>query len=136
VLPRRERQIRKAYREEQEDQLVALGLVVNAVALWNSKYLSPAVDQLRAQRVPIKGENAARLSPLGHAHLNCLGGYAIASSAPTAGLRQLARSDLRTLSPRHQNLFERFSYASDQSPRLPVGQHASGAENQCDGPLD
>ncbi|MEQ4726272.1 transposase, partial [Nonomuraea sp. B19D2] len=74
--------IRKAYREGQEDQLAALGLVVNAVALWNSKYLSAAVDQLRAHGVPVKDEDAARLSPLGHAHLNVLGRYAIASSAP------------------------------------------------------
>ncbi|MFI9846761.1 Tn3 family transposase [Nonomuraea sp. NPDC051941] len=81
--------IRQAYREGQEDQLAALGLVVNAVALWNSKYLSAAVDQLRAHGVPVKDEDAARLSPLGHAHLNVLGRYAIASSAPPEGLRQL-----------------------------------------------
>ncbi|WP_081937951.1 hypothetical protein [Streptosporangium roseum] len=31
----------------------------------------------------------ARLNPLGHAHLNCLGRYAIASSAPEKGLRPL-----------------------------------------------
>jgi len=81
--------IRKAYREGQEDQLAAPGLVVNAVALWNSKYLSAAVDQLRAHGVPVKDEDAARLSPLGHAHLNVLGRYAIASSAPAEGLRHL-----------------------------------------------
>ncbi|WP_248965668.1 transposase [Sphaerisporangium perillae] len=34
-------------------------------------------------------EDVARLSPLGHAHLNCLGRYAIASSAPDKGLRPL-----------------------------------------------
>lgn len=83
--------IRQAYREGQEDQLAALGLVVNAVVLWNSRYLSAIVDQLRAQGVPVKDEDVARLSPLGHAHLNCLGRYAIASSAPDKGLRPLAR---------------------------------------------
>ncbi len=82
-------QIRKAYREGQEDQLAALGLVVNAVALWNSRYLSAAVDLLRAQGVPVKDEDAARLSPLGHAHLNVLSRYAISSSAPAECLRQL-----------------------------------------------
>ena len=30
-------QIRQPYREGQEDQLAALGLVVNAVALWNTR---------------------------------------------------------------------------------------------------
>ncbi|WP_067144018.1 Tn3 family transposase [Microtetraspora malaysiensis] len=82
-------QIRQAYREGQEDQLAALGLVVNAVALWNSRYLSQIVDQLRAQGIPVAGEDVARLSPLGHAHLNCLGRYAIASSTPDQGLREL-----------------------------------------------
>jgi hypothetical protein len=82
-------QIRKAYREGQEDQLAALGLVVNAVALWNSKYLSAAVDQLRAQGIPVEEKDAARLSPLGHAHLNVLGRYSISSFTPAQGLRQL-----------------------------------------------
>jgi hypothetical protein len=66
-------QIRQPYREGQEDQLAALGLVVNAAALWNTRYLSAAVDQLRAQGVPVKDEDVARLSPLGHAHINFLG---------------------------------------------------------------
>src|SRR5205823_971546 len=82
-------QIRQAYREGQEDQLAALGLVVNAVALWNSRYLSAAVDRLPAQGIPVNDEDAARLSPLGHAHLNCLGRYSIAPSAPAEGLREL-----------------------------------------------
>ncbi|TDD55006.1 Tn3 family transposase [Nonomuraea terrae] len=86
--------IRQAYREGQEDQLAALGLVVNAVVLWNSRYLSAIVDQLRAQGVPVKDEDVARLSPLGHAHLNCLGRYAIASSAPDKGLRPLGTAAL------------------------------------------
>ncbi|GAA3618930.1 hypothetical protein GCM10022419_125580 [Nonomuraea rosea] len=51
--------------------------------------MSAIVDQVRAQGVPVKDEDVARLSPLGHAHLNCLGRYAIASSAPDKGLRPL-----------------------------------------------
>jgi hypothetical protein len=82
-------QIRQAYREGQEDQLAALGLVVNAVALWNTRYLSAAVEHLRAPGVPVKDEDVARLSPLGHAHVNFLGRYAIASSGPSEGLREL-----------------------------------------------
>jgi TnpA family transposase len=84
-------QIRQAYREGQEDQLAALGLVVNAVALWNTRYLSAVVEQLRAQGVPVKDEDVARLSPLGHAHVNFLGRYAITASAPTQGLRDLGQ---------------------------------------------
>ncbi len=66
-----------------------MGLVVNAVPLWNSSYLSAAVDQLRAQGIPVKDEDAARLSPLGHPHVNVLGRYAIASSAPAECRRRL-----------------------------------------------
>ncbi|MEW2354271.1 Tn3 family transposase [Spirillospora sp. NPDC029432] len=83
------RQIRQAYRDGQEDQLAALGLVVNAVTLWNSRYLSAAVDRLCAQGIPVKDEDAARLSPLGHAHINCQGRYAIAFSAPAETLCEL-----------------------------------------------
>lgn len=83
-------QIRKVYREGQVDQLAALGLVVNAVGCGTPL---PVGRRRPAARpgCPVKDEDAARLSPLGHAHLNCLGRYAIASSAPTAGLRPLGQ---------------------------------------------
>ena len=35
-------EIRKAYRQEQEEQLGALGLTLNAIALWNSTYIQAA----------------------------------------------------------------------------------------------
>ena len=38
--------IRKAPRHEQEEQLGALGLTLNAIALWNSTYIQAAIDQL------------------------------------------------------------------------------------------
>ena len=41
--------VRKRYREGQEDQLSSLGLVLNAVALWNTLYLDRAVLRLRDQ---------------------------------------------------------------------------------------
>jgi len=44
--------------------------------LWNTRYLDAIVEQLRQNRQPVRDEDAARLSPLGHAHLNCLGRYA------------------------------------------------------------
>lgn len=63
--------------------------------LWNSTYLSAIIDHLRAagwtsgEGVGVTDENVARLSPLGHAHLNCLGRYAITPSTPSQGLRPL-----------------------------------------------
>ncbi len=80
-------QIRQPYREGQEDQLAALGLVLNAVVLWNTRYLDAIVTDLRTKSVPVRDEDVARLSPLGHAHLNCLGRYAF-----TTELFSVARS--------------------------------------------
>ena len=41
------------YREGQEDQLGALGLVVNMIVLWNTLYMQAALDQLRAEGFPV-----------------------------------------------------------------------------------
>ena len=40
-------EIRKRYKEGQEDQLGALGLVTNAVTLWNTIYIQSALDLLQ-----------------------------------------------------------------------------------------
>lgn len=82
-------QIYQAYREGQEDQLAALGLLVNAAVLWTTRYLDAAVTQLRADGHEIREEDMARLSPLGHKHLNCLGRYAFTATQPREGLRPL-----------------------------------------------
>lgn len=63
------------YREGQEDQLNALGLVTNAIVLWNTVYIQAALDHLRSQGEVIKEEDEARLSPLGRKHINFLGHF-------------------------------------------------------------
>ena len=68
-------EIRKRYREGQEDQLGALGLVTNAVVLWNTLYMQAALEHLQWQSVEIRAEDESRLSPLAHAHVNVLGDY-------------------------------------------------------------
>lgn len=40
-------QLRQRYREGQEDQLGALGLVLNAVVLWTTRYMDAALAHLR-----------------------------------------------------------------------------------------
>jgi TnpA family transposase len=47
-------EIRKHYREGQEDQLGALGLVTNAVVLWNTIYMEAALKQLKAGGYSVK----------------------------------------------------------------------------------
>ncbi|KTL59733.1 transposase [Photorhabdus laumondii subsp. laumondii] len=68
-------EIRKRYREGQEDQLGALGLVTNALVLWNTIYMQAALDHLKQQGEDVKEEDEARLSPLSHKHVNMLGHY-------------------------------------------------------------
>ena len=84
-------ELRQRYREGQEDQLGALGLVVNLVVLWNTIYMDAAVRQLRAEGYEVRPEDVARLSPLGHKHVNMLGRYAF--TLPEA----VARGELRPL---------------------------------------
>lgn len=72
-------------REGQEDQLGALGLVLNAAVLWTTRYLDTAVEQLRAlpadqREYQVLEEDVARLSPLRHANLNVLGRYTFRDS--------------------------------------------------------
>jgi len=40
-------ELRHAYREGQEDQFGALGLTLNAVVLWSTRYIDAAVTALR-----------------------------------------------------------------------------------------
>ncbi|VTN19939.1 transposase [Klebsiella pneumoniae] len=68
-------EIRKRYREGQEDQLGALGLVTNAVVLWNTLYMQEALSHLRSIGEGPEDEHIARLSPLMHGHINMLGHY-------------------------------------------------------------
>ncbi len=76
--------LRQRYREGQEDQLGALGLVVNVLVLWNTRYLGVALEHLRAAGVPVNPEDLARLSPLGYDHSNLLGRYTFALAEPLA----------------------------------------------------
>ncbi|MEI6628301.1 MAG: Tn3 family transposase, partial [Alphaproteobacteria bacterium] len=68
-------EIYRKYREGQEDQLSALGLVVNAIVLWNTYYLQEAICFLKGTGIEVKDEDLARLSPLLHRHINMLGRY-------------------------------------------------------------
>ena len=57
-------EIRKAYREGQEDQLGALGLVTNAVVLWNTIYLQAALEHLQSEGMDIaSGRPGSALAP-------------------------------------------------------------------------
>lgn len=86
--------IHQAYRDGMEDQLGSLGLVLNAVVLWTTRYIDAAVVHLRAEGHGIRDEDIARLSPLKHRNLNVLGRYSFTASTPAGGaLRPLRDPD-------------------------------------------
>ena len=80
-------EIRKRYREGQEDQLGALGLVLNVVVLWNTRYLDAALAHLREQGEPVAEDTVARLTPLLHKHINVLGRYRFSAESALLGER-------------------------------------------------
>ena len=84
-------EVREKYRAGMEDQLGALGLVVNAIALWNSRYMQAALGLIEAMGDQVLEEDLARLSPLKFAHVNMLGRYhfELAESAAGGDLRPL-----------------------------------------------
>jgi len=75
VFHGRRGELRQHYREGQEDQLDALGLVLNVIVLWNTLYMDAALSQLRLEGHEVREADVARLSPLSHEHINLLGRY-------------------------------------------------------------
>jgi len=84
-------ELRQRYRAGQEDQLGALGLVLNMIVLWNTIYIEEALKQLRSEGHPVADEDVVRLSPLLHEHINMLGRYSF--SVPEA----VTKGELRPL---------------------------------------
>ena len=91
-------EIRKRYREGQEDQLGALGLVTNAVVLWNTIYMDAARDFLKQKSNLIREEDEARLSPLQYGHINVLGHYSFVLS------EKIMQGELRPLNQLADNI--------------------------------
>jgi hypothetical protein len=65
----------RQYQTGMEDQLSALGLVLNCVVLWNTVYLDRALTSLREQGYSVADDHAMRLSPFVRAHIGIHGHY-------------------------------------------------------------
>lgn len=91
VFQGRRGQLRQAYREAQEDQLGALGLVLNAIVVWNTRYMGLALDVLRRAGMHVDYDDVERPSPLAHHHIHLDGRYHFTLPEP------LARGQLRPL---------------------------------------
>ena len=97
----RRRELFQRYREGMEDQLGALGIVLNCVVLWNTVYIDAALNHLRAQGYPVRDEDVARLSPFMRNHVNVHGKYSFTAVEPAdpgkgaTATRQLRDPDAR-----------------------------------------
>lgn len=66
-------ELHQRYRAGMKDHLGALGLVVNAVVLWNSRCLQQALQEPQATEGAPEPADIARLPPLLHEHVNMPG---------------------------------------------------------------
>lgn len=88
-------EIRKRYQDGQEEQLGALGLVTNAVVLWNTIYMQAALTHLCDEGETMIEDDESRLSPLRDAHINILGHYTfmLAEQVTKGQLRPLKQAE-------------------------------------------
>ncbi|MFC9916043.1 Tn3 family transposase [Streptomyces sp. NPDC127197] len=86
-------QLYQRYQDGMEDQIGALGLVLNALVLFNTRYMDAAVNQLRADGFDVRDEDVARLSPFVRHHINMLGRYSFQLPDLPGGLRPLRDPD-------------------------------------------
>ncbi|MEU5940934.1 Tn3 family transposase [Micromonospora sp. NPDC047548] len=91
VFHGRKGELREAYHAGMEDQLGALGLVVNAITLWNTVYLDMILNRLRAEGYPVREADVARLHPYWHRHINVAGHYSFTPPALGADGRRALR---------------------------------------------
>lgn len=82
-------QLYQRYQDGMEDQIGALGLVLNALVLFNTRYMDAAVNQLRADGFEVRDEDVARLSPFVRHHINVLGRYSFQLPDLPGGMRPL-----------------------------------------------
>ena len=76
-------ELRQPYREGQEEQLNALGLIVNTIVLYNTIYTQRAIDHIAAATgSDPRDEDIERLSPLGSDHITLTGRYRVLLPAP------------------------------------------------------
>ncbi|MFE5655593.1 Tn3 family transposase [Streptomyces sp. NPDC056517] len=85
-------QLYQRYQDGMEDQIGALGLVLNALVLF-TRYMDAAITQLRADGFDVRDEDVARLSPFVRHHINMLGRYSFQLPELPGGLRSLRDPD-------------------------------------------
>jgi hypothetical protein len=71
-----QRQQLPADEDDRRRHALAVELVANAILAWNTRYLTAAIDDVRATEPSLVNDDAlAQLSPVAHAHVNPNGRY-------------------------------------------------------------
>jgi len=91
------------YHTGMEDQLGALGLVLNCIVLWNTVYMNAALEQLRAGGHRVDDEDVARLSPFIRRHLRVHGDYSFLLPELAGALRELRDPTSRDYEPNDED---------------------------------
>ena len=86
-------EIYQRYHVGMEEQLGALGLVLNCIVLWNTFYMNEALNQLRAEGYPVRDEDVEHLSPFIRKHLGVHGRYSFVLPDLGGGIRALRDPD-------------------------------------------
>ena len=87
-----------------------MGLVVNAIILWNPISMDRALEDMRQRGMTIEPSDVARLSPIGHEHVNVYRKYSFLLSE---SIQQEAFHPLRELD-------ETESLEGDRAGELPT----------------
>lgn len=75
---------------------LCLQILVNAVQVWNARYMTASIDHLHHSQPDVVADDAAvaGVAPVTHAHVNSLGRYELHRQPPPAGqLRPLRPPD-------------------------------------------
>jgi Tn3 transposase DDE domain len=91
--------------DDHQRHALCLQILVNAVQIWNARYMDAAIDHLHTNQPHIVADEAlAWIAPVHHAHINSVGRYDLGRHPPPPGqLRPLRTSrpdDRRTPTPR------------------------------------
>ncbi|WSI21659.1 transposase [[Kitasatospora] papulosa] len=87
-------QLHQRYQECIEHQIGALGLVLNALVLFDTRYMDAAVNQLCADSFEVRDADVARLSPFVRHHINVLGLHSFQLPDLPGGMHPLPAPDV------------------------------------------
>jgi TnpA family transposase len=73
----------------QVNRATCLSLLINVIAVWNTRYMQAALDHLRQAGYPVRDEDLSHLSPILSGHINLHGSNQFDFQAPKKRQGQL-----------------------------------------------